>query len=109
MLELLAQTPPATPVPHDWYQVLVVQGPLTVMFLIGVYFLIWYGPGLLNGHREMMQKVGDSLETLTANDTRQTKSLKHIVSAGEQMTDCPVVKEHLKKARRVLDDEELHS
>jgi hypothetical protein len=112
-MEVLAQAAaaPAT----DWTQLAITQGPLTVLFLVGLYFLIVYGPGLFNGHRVMMEKLGDSgektadcLQTLTDVQERQSRSLLHLVSAGEEITTCPKAKAHLRRARRELDasDEE---
>lgn len=110
---LLAQAAP-TPVPVtpvlNWEQILTQQGPLWAVFAVLLYFVVWYGPGLLNGHRVMMQKMGDSgmttakcLETLTESDAGTKRALVHVIEAGKEATNCPKVHGHLDRARNELD------
>jgi hypothetical protein len=113
MLLLAQATPPA----FDWERMLTVQGPLYVLFLLFVWFVVWYVPGLVSGHREMMKQVGDgskrsadALEVLSQSHTASAdhhgkthKALKHAIRGHEALTDDSEAKAHFGQALRELE------
>ena len=64
MFYLIAQ---AEPLNTDWADLLLKQGPLSVVFILFVGFLIWYGRRMAEGHIDL---VG----TLKENAVNRTKS-----------------------------------
>lgn len=101
--------------PFDWEKMLMTQGPLYVVFLLIVWLVVWYGPGLVSGHKRMMVQVGDASETTAAcikkMESRQgthEEALLHIVEAGIDGSSCPSVKGHLVKARATLEKNRDH-
>jgi hypothetical protein len=105
----------ADAVPLDWTSVLLDKGPLVAIALLVGYFVVTYGPRLIEGHlaymasgRENLTSLTRSLETLPEKSTehgatcrRTQKMVGHIAEAGKLAftgPTAPDVHRHLDKA-----------
>ena len=93
LADIIAQATPV-PVPFDWERMLMFQGPLYVLFGVFIWFLIWYGPGMIQGHRDMMKAVSDSsrrtaesTETLSDTLAVAVSEIKATREAGDQVRE----------------------
>lgn len=79
---IIAQAAPV-PVPFDWERMLMFQGPLYVLFGVFIWFLIYYGPGLVQGHRDMMKAVSESSTQTAASAKKSADSTERLTETME--------------------------
>ena len=99
----------------DWSSLLLDKGPLVAIALLVGYFVVTYGPRLLEGHiaymnasRESISSLSSSLEKLTENSHQHGKvcestnrAVGHLAEAGKLAFTGPTAQDvhrHLDKA-----------
>lgn len=95
---------------------LLVYGPLGAIAAVVLYFVIRYGPTLVEAHLGFMetakntqQQLATNLETLTENHEVSAKhhakthrAIGRLVDAAKESTTCPDVQRHLDRAHDEL-------
>lgn len=95
---------------------LMTYGPLGVLAGIVLFFVLRYGPRVIEGHVSLMQTcettqktIADALETMSEGQDssskhhgRTHKALAHIATAHREASTCPDVQKELDKAIDVL-------
>lgn len=108
---LLAQIEPSA-LNAGWQTLLLGYGPLGVIALIGLYFVVYYGPRIIEAHisftttcKETQVRIADTMETLTEthgisgkHHNTTHKVLGHFAHAAKEAIDCPDVQKHIDKA-----------
>ena len=101
---------PEIPAPDT--SALLVYGPLGTIAAVLLFFVLRYGPRLIEGHISFMGtcektqvKIAGALETLSENHdasefrhAKTHKALAHIAHAGKEATTCPDTIKHLDRA-----------
>ncbi|MGH9932124.1 MAG: hypothetical protein ACREA9_23220 [Pyrinomonadaceae bacterium] len=102
-------TPTELPMPS--IDKFMVWGPMGVLFVVGMYFVLRYGHRILDGHVSFMETakttqttLADSYRTLSERDDvdRTNRALGHIVNAAKEATDSPGIHKHLDRAGEEL-------
>lgn len=80
MFNLLAQTEQLT---HGWADLLLKQGPLAVIFVLFVGFLIWYGRRIAEGHIDLVTTLKDNSVKTVANLDKLTETQVELVKQAK--------------------------
>lgn len=84
---LIAQAVPTGPTGFDWERILMQYGPMYVLFGLMVYFILWYGPGLLEAHRNMINTVAASSKSAAEATTRTAEATETLTeNLGQAVT-----------------------
>jgi hypothetical protein len=87
----------------DWEKVLLQYGPLYALFLLFIFFVVWYGPGLLEGHRKMMEAVGNaSTRTAEATETLTESLGQAVTEISATRKNSEIVKSDLHDIKAAL-------
>lgn len=77
---LFAQT-----VPTDWGDLLFKQGPLAVIFVLFIVFLIWYGRRIAEGHIELVGTLKDNAVKSDGYQARTTIALEKLTETQREI------------------------
>ena len=106
MIDLLAQAAP--PIPTDWLSPMLAYGPLGLIFIVLIWFVIWYGPKIVASHlafvdstKQTQESLANSLETLTETakahgiECKLTRrGVKSLAAAGKAVVPPTNVEAH---------------
>jgi hypothetical protein len=81
---LLAQAEPLT---TDWADLLLKQGPLSVVFVLFVGFLIWYGRRIAEGHIDLVTVLKENAVKSDSYQARTTVTLEKISDTQRDLTE----------------------
>ena|SRR5687768_2893022 len=107
---------PPDALPPDWMNLLLAYGPLGVLALLVLYFVVKYGPRIIEGHLSLtrtcettQERIAGALETMSEgqgssdkNHSKTHRALAHIAAAHREASTCPDVQRELDKATDVL-------
>ena len=98
------------PLGEGWQTILLGYGPLGVFACIVGWFVIWYGPRVIQAHLEFIKTCQDTLlrlseayERLSSDRPKTHKILGHLANAGKAAITDPDVHRHLDKALEELE------
>lgn len=83
MFDLLAQT--TTELTTDWGDLLFKQGPLAVIFILFVVFLIWYGRRMAEGHIDLVATLKDNAVKSDGYQARTTIALEKLTETQREI------------------------
>lgn len=104
----------------DWSSVILDKGPLVAIALCVGYFVVTYGPRLIEGHisymnasKESIGSLTKSLETLTENSTSHgevckstNRAVGHLAEAGKLAFTGPTAPDVHRHLDRAIDEVE---
>jgi hypothetical protein len=82
MFNLIAQTEPLT---TDWADLLLKQGPLAVVFILFVGFLIWYGRRIAEGHIDLVGTLKENAVRSDGYQARTTIALEKLTETQREI------------------------
>jgi hypothetical protein len=82
MFDLIAQTEPLT---TDWADLLLKQGPLAVVFILFVGFLIWYGRRIAEGHIDLVGTLKENAVRSDGYQARTTIALEKLTETQREI------------------------
>lgn len=80
---LLAQT--TSELTTDWADLLLKQGPLAVVFILFIGFLIWYGRRIAEGHIELVGTLKDNAVKSDGYQARTTIALEKLTETQREI------------------------
>lgn len=82
MFYLIAQ---AEPLNTDWADLLLKQGPLSVVFILFVGFLIWYGRRMAEGHIDLVGTLKENAVKSDGYQARTTIALEKLTETQREI------------------------